>query len=323
MPKKSAVQIRIGEANAILVCLDFSGRQTSELACRTLLALAGVTLRGTWADSTAEPMTIRAIIDFIGENYPPRPAENTRETVRDEVVKHFVSHGLLVRNADDPNRPTNSSKTNYRLTPLALAACRTHATREFSKAVVAFRNGAGAARAEMNRVRDLAMIPVVTERGEVKLSPGGQSPLIKSIIEDFGSRFAPGATLLYVGDTAAKFAFFDKHTFASLGLVFDSSEKMPDVVLWCRKRGWLILVEAVASDGAVDGKRRMELKKLFRTKSAGLVFVTAFADKANMRKHIAEVAWETEVWIADAPDHMMHLNGERFLGPYDDVKATE
>lgn len=323
MPKISAAQHRIRDASAVLVSLGFEGRQTSELACRTLLALTGVTVRGSWADATCEPMTIRAIIDFIGEHYPPRPAENTRETVRDEVVKHFVSHGLLVRNADDPNRPTNSSKTNYRLTPLALAACRTYATREFSKSVVAFRNGAVAARAEMNRVRDLAMIPVVTEQGEVKLSPGGQSPLIKSIIEDFGSRFAPGATLLYVGDTAAKFAFFDKDTFASLGLVFDPSEKMPDVVLLCRKRGWLILVEAVASDGAVDGKRRMELKRIFGKFPTGLVFVTAFANRATMRTHLADLAWETEVWLASDPDHMIHLNGERFLGPYDDTKSAK
>ena len=28
---------------------------------------------------------------------------------------------------------------------------------------------------------------------------------------------------------------------------------------------------------------------------------------------------ESEVWIAEDPDHMIHFNGERVLGPYPDV----
>lgn len=241
--------------------------------------------------------------------------------MRDEVVKHFVVHGLLARNDDDPHRPTNSSKTNYRLTAPALAACRAYGTKGFEKASAAFRNGAESVRREMNRTRNLALIPVTTGQGEIKLSPGGQSPIIKAVIEDFRARFAPGSDLLYVGDTASKFAVFDQSTFATLGLTFAPAEKMPDVILWCRRRGWLILIEAVASDGPVDGKRRMELKHLFQNFPTGLVFVTAFADKSAMRRHITDVAWETEIWIADAPEHMIHLNGERFLGPYDDTKS--
>ena len=32
--------------------------------------------------------------------------------------------------------------------------------------------------------------------------------------------------------------------------------------------------------------------------------------------YLDQLAWETEVWVADSPSHMIHLNGERFLGPY-------
>ena len=120
MTKISVSQRRIAEARELLESLGFSGRQSNELASRTLLALLGLSPRAEWETASGAPKTIREIIDFIGENYPPRPAENTRETVRDEVVKHFVTHGLLMRNADDPARPTNSSKTNYRLTPESL-----------------------------------------------------------------------------------------------------------------------------------------------------------------------------------------------------------
>lgn len=320
MSKISASQRRIAEARELLEALGFSGRQSNELASRTLLALLGLGPRAGWADAASKPKTIREIIDFIGENHPPRPAENTRETVRDEVVKHFVAHGLLVRNADDPARPTNSSKTNYRLTPEALPVCRANGTAEFAKVLKKFLAGAEGVRAELNRTRDLARIPVKTTMGEVFLSPGGQSPLIKAIVEQFAPRFVPGAALLYVGDTATKFTHYDQAAFAKHGLVFDPSEKMPDVVFHDTRRGWLVLVEAVASDGAVDGKRRMELKKIFGKFPTGLVFVTAFADKPTMRRHIADVAWETEIWLASDADHMIHLNGERFLGPYDDTK---
>jgi hypothetical protein len=80
-----------------------------------------------------------------------------------------------------------------------------------------------------------------------------------------------------------------------------------------------LLVEAVTSAGPIDGKRRSELKALFKGCKAGLVFVTAFADRANYLRFATQIGWETEVWIADSPDHIIHFNGERFLGPYPDV----
>jgi hypothetical protein len=32
--------------------------------------------------------------------------------------------------------------------------------------------------------------------------------------------------------------------------------------------------------------------------------------------YLDKISWETEVWVADSPTHMIHFNGERFLGPY-------
>jgi hypothetical protein len=96
----------------------------------------------------------------------------------------------------------------------------------------------------------------------------------------------------------------------------DSHGKMQDVVPHYPERGWLLLVESVTSHGPVDGKRHEELSHLFSKSKAGLVFVTAFPDKTTYKKYAADIAWETEVWIADAPEHMIHFNGSRFLGPY-------
>jgi len=94
---------------------------------------------------------------------------------------------------------------------------------------------------------------------------------------------------------------------------------MPDVVVHDTKRNWLLLIEAVTSAGPVDGKRRKELKELFAGCKAGLVFVTAFSTRDVMRSFLTQISWETEVWVAEDPDHMIHFNGERFLGPYPDV----
>ncbi|HXE54230.1 MAG TPA: BsuBI/PstI family type II restriction endonuclease, partial [Tepidisphaeraceae bacterium] len=165
--------------------------------------------------------------------------------------------------------------------------------------------------------RNLARIPVKLPSGDVvTLSPGGQNPLIKRIVEEFCPRFAPGATVVYIGDAEGKFLHFEAAYLKGLGVVIAPSAKMPDVVVHDTKRNWLLLVEAVTSAGAVDLKRKNELRDLFKGCDTGLVFVTAFEDRRSMKNFLPQISWETEVWVAEAPDHLIHFNGERFLGPY-------
>lgn len=150
----------------------------------------------------------------------------------------------------------------------------------------------------------------------IALSPGVHSELIKAIVEEFAPRFAPGSTLIYVGDTGEKWGYFDVELLTKLGVEIDSHGKMPDVILYYPAREWLILIESVTSHGPIDSKRRAELVHLFSRSSAGLVYVTAFPNRAIMVRYLREIAWETEVWIADAPSHLIHFDGEKFLGPY-------
>ena len=146
--------------------------------------------------------------------------------------------------------------------------------------------------------------------------PNAQNPLIRAIIEDLCPRFTPGAELLYVGDAGAKWAVFDSPALSALGVTINTHGKMPDVVVFDRSRGWLVLVEAVTSHGPVNPKRVKELRRLFAGSSAGLVFVTALESRDTLRAHLTEISWETEVWLAVAPSHLIHFNGSRFLGPY-------
>jgi len=173
---------------------------------------------------------------------------------------------------------------------------------------------------ELQRGRQLARIPVCFPSGErLTLSPGGQNPLIKAVVEEFCARFAPGGTVVYVGDTETKFKHCHSDYLAGLGVQIDSAAKMPDIVIHYMAKNWLLLIEAVTSAGPVDGKRRKELKRLFSGFKNGLVFVTAFETRQTASRFFGQISWETEVWVADDPEHIIHFNGERFLGPYPDT----
>ena len=227
---------------------------------------------------------------------------------------------MVLRNPDNPSRPTNSGNTVYQVEPRALDLFRATGTLEWLGRLKCYLADRAKIRSEIQRERKLARLPVKLPGGEtVTLSPGGQNPLIKAVVEEFCSRFVQGATVVYIGDTETKFEHLHAEYLAQLGVTIDSAAKMPDVVVHDTERNWLLLIEAVTSAGPVDGKRRKELKELFCRSKAGLVFVTAFETRRAMQSFLPQLSWETEVWIAEDPDHIIHFNGERFLGPYPDV----
>ena len=249
-----------------------------------------------------------------------RYAPNTRETIRDEAVKYFVEYGMVIRNPDNPNRPTNSGRTAYQVEPSALAVFRELGKSAWKPLLESYLASREDLRRDLQRHRTLARIPVQLPDGKaVALSPGGQNPLIKLVVEDFCPRFVPGGVVVYIGDTENKFQHMETDYLVNLGVMLDSAAKMPDVVVHDARRDWLVLIEAVTTAGPVDGKRRKELKELFGLARAGLVFVTAFETRRSMQSFLSLISWETEVWIAEAPDHLIHFNGERFLGPYPDA----
>jgi hypothetical protein len=315
----AAKKRKLGEAMEILKALGFGSRQSNEVAGYTFLALLDLASNAPWSAALNPLRGITPIIGFIATSYGVRYAPNTRETIRDEAVKYFVETGLLMRNPDDPRRPTNSGKTVYQVEPTALALVRMYGLKTWPAQLKEYLGDRAKIRRIAERERNLVRIPVKLPSGDtVTLSPGGQNPLIKQIIEEFCPRFAPGATVVYIGDAESKFLHLEATYLEGLGVVIAPSAKMPDVVVHDTKRDWLVLIEAVLSAGAVNRKRRNELKQLFKGCKAGLVFVTAFEGRRAMQSFLPMISWETEVWVAEAPDHLIHFNGERFLGPYPD-----
>ncbi len=318
--KQSEREKKLKSAMEILRSLGFAPKQSNEVAGYTLLACLDLKPGQSWSEAAAPLRGITPVIDFVATAYGLRYAPNTRETIRDEAVKYFVEAGLLLRNPDDPERPTNSGKTVYQVEAHALELIRTFDTLEWSGKLKVYLASRDRIRKGLERDRKLARIPVKLPSGKtVTISPGGQNPLIRTVIEEFCPRFVAGGTVIYIGDAEDKFLHLDAEYLQRLGVAIPAPAKMPDVVVHDTHRNWLLLIEAVTSAGPVDRKRRRELKDLFAGCKAGLVFVTAFANREAMRSFLTQLSWETEVWIADDPDHLIHFNGERFLGPYPDV----
>ncbi len=215
----------------------------------------------------------------------------------------------------------NSPKAVYQIAPAVLALVSTFGTPAWHDNLTDYLADRETLAERYADEREQNRVPVQIALGKkITLSPGEHSELIRAIIEEFAPRFAPGSKLVYAGDTGDKWGYFDAALLAELDLHVDSHGKMPDVVLYDPKRNWLLLVESVTSHGPVDAKRHSELAKLFEGSTAGLVYVTAFPTRAVMGKYLSEIAWETEVWVADSPSHLIHFDGARFLGPYEPIQ---
>lgn len=307
----------IDDALRILVDLGFPRAQQNERSALCLLALADITPGKPWRQADNPPIGITPMMEFSHSHYGAAYKPNTRETFRRQTVHQFVDAGVAIPNPDHPSRPVNSPKFVYQLEPEALTLLRAFGTKAWPKKLAIYLSTRQTLVARYAKEREMQRIPVIIRPGaEIQLSPGEHSELIKAIIESFGPSFVPGGLLIYAGDTGDKWGYFDSALLTKLGVAVDSHGKMPDVVIYCPARNWLLLIESVTSHGPVDGKRHDELSRLFAGSSAGLVYVTAFPSRTLMARYVGEIAWETEVWVAEAPSHLIHFNGERFLGPY-------
>lgn len=308
---------KIKEAIDVLRQLGLPKAQQNDRSGLALLALLDLKPSTPWSQAKSPMVGITEMMTYFEDHYGKKYAPNTRETVRRQTVHQFLDAALLVQNPDDPSRAVNSAKNVYQVVPEALVTLRTYGTDAWQAAKAAFLSKVPTLQKVYSQVRDMERIPVTVSGGkELLLSPGGQNVLAKKVVEDFLPRFAPGAKLLYVGDTEDKWAYFDKEGFAALGLAFDSHGKFPDIIAHYGDKNWLLLIEAVTSHGPVDAKRHRELNTLFAKSRAGLVFITTFLTRKDLVKYIDAISWETEVWVADSEGHMIHFDGKRFLGPY-------
>jgi len=307
---------KIEEAQEILKALGLPAAQQNEMSALTLLALCNIKGADSWVKASRQSLGVtKGIMTFVAENYEKPYAPNTRETFRRQVLHQFVQGRIADYNPDEPNLPVNSPRAHYAISNEALSVIKTYNTRKWKSAVKTFVSQIGTLTQAYEKGRSMDLIPVTLEGKEIKLSAGKHNEVQAAVIEEFAPRFAGGAKVLYLGDTANKDLHIDKKGLERIGIPITEHSKLPDIVIYDEELEWLFLIEVVTSHGPVSPKRMLELEEFLKDSKAGRIYVTAFPNKSEFKKHIADIAWETEVWIADNPDHMIHFNGDRFIGP--------
>lgn len=302
---------KLEEARNILSALEVPAKQQNGMCCCVLLAMAGITEEQRWTSATNNWIRIHDVIAFASDNYGITYAENSRETIRKQAMHHFRNAAFI----EDNGKATNSPNYRYRLTDEMLNLIQSYGSQEWSKNLAIFLNNHETLISLYTSKRTVRKMPVKINGSEFTFSPGRHNQLQRAIIEEFVPRFAPDSECLYVGDTIEKDLVKNEEKLRKLGFSITLHDKMPDVVLYSTEKNWLYFIEAVTSVGPMEPKRIKEIEEMTEDVTAGKIYVTAFLDFKTFKKFSESLAWETEAWIADMPDHMIHLNGDKFLGP--------
>lgn len=312
-------------AQEILKELRLPTAQTNERAALTLLALAGVGSKQTLKDAKSKLHRTVDLMDFMRVEYNKDYKANTRETIRRQTLHQFMQHYLVTKNRDDLERATNSGLTNYSLNKEILHILQLYSNREWKEqAKDLVTNTSMLLHKHKQRIaKSQVIVNLPNAAKSLRLSAGAHNQLHADIIHKFLPQFASKKThILYIGDTASidgtggKHLYTDKRLFKKLNIENLIDEKLPDIVAFDPDTQWLYLIEAVTSHGPISEKRWQELKSMLSTCNVDPVFVTAFPNKTIFKKYAAEIAWETEVWLSENPEHMIHFNGDRFMGPH-------
>lgn len=302
---------KMEEARWLLNEIGMPTQQQTDLCCYILLAMVNVKETDSWKAATNEWLRIHDIIRFISTNYGVTYAENSREMFRKKALHHFRTAALI----EDNGIATNSPNYRYRLTAEMLELVRSIGENEADTVIERFISYHDKLVDLYAAKKEMIKMPVRINNQEFLFSIGKHNELQKAIIEEFAPRFAPNSECLYVGDTIKKDLVKNVEKLKELGFEITLHDKMPDVVLYRGDKNRIYFIESVTSTGPMDPKRILELSEMTRKVTAGKIYVTAFQNFTVFKKFSASLAWETEVWISDMPNHMIHLNGDRFLGP--------
>lgn len=303
---------KLEEARTILRSINLPEKQQSDLCCFALLAMCNIGKHSSWSDSTNEWIRIHDILQFTKKQYRVEYAENSRETFRKQAMHQFRDAALT----EDNGKATNSPNYRYRITDEALQLIQSFNTENWETQLAHFSENHESLISIYSSKKEVQKMSVQINGIDYLFSTGSHNELQKAIIEEFATRFAPSCECLYVGDSTERDLLKNVDELARLGFEITLHDKMPDVVLYRRDVDWLYFIEAVTSVGPMSPERILNIQDMTKNVCCGKIFVTAFPDFKTFKKFADNLAWETEVWLSDMPDHMIHLNGDKFLGPH-------
>ncbi len=314
-------KIKLVQAQEILEALGLPKQQYNKRSAWVFLALANIRPKDEWKNAKSSLLPTVDIMQFIrkyyGQNYKP----NTRETIRRQTLHQFEQARIVDRNRDNPSRATNSKYNNYSLNQTVIKVLRKYPNNNWKQKIKEYEQDLPKLKRIYERTLNKTKIPIKIRLGkEINLSPGKHNQLQKDIVDEFCSRFiGQSGMVLYMGDTAksrnegGKYIVLEEKQLKAIGISIISHGKLPDLIAYDKKRKRVFLIEAVTSHGPVSSKRYIEMEKILKNCKVQKIYVSAFPNIKIFRQYIANIAWETEVWIADSPDHMIHFNGDHFL----------
>lgn len=302
---------KLSEAKDILKRIGMPTQQQNDISAYALLTLAGILPGSDWKVATNHWIRIHDILSFMYKYYGKEYAENTRETIRKNCMHQFRDAALI----EDNGMATNSPNYMYRITAEALFVLQSYGTGNFVYNVEAYHLQHERLIEKYSSKKKMQMMPISINGKELRFSPGKHNELQRAILEEFAPRFAPYSECLYVGDTAEKSLLMNNEKLFYLGFEITVHDKMPDIILYRPDVDWLFFIEAVTSTGPISHKRLLEIMNMTKNTKSGRIFVTTFLDTATYKKFFNDIAWDTEIWIAETPEHMIHLNGNKFLEP--------
>ena len=257
----------------------------------------------------------REIIEYVNSYFGENISSGSYDDIRRKDLKYLTVAEIVLQSS--PNSATNDSTRGYSVNPFYAELLHLYGDADWEGLVSEKLKDIEPLSKKLKRERDLKKVDVVLPSGvELSFSAGKHNDLQKAIIEEFLPRYGFEAEVLYVGDTSDKYLYLEEEKLKELNFFEISHEELPDVIAYSAKKNWLYLIEAVHSSGPISELRLLQLQNLTKDCKADIVYVTAFLDRAKFRQYISDIAWETEVWIADNPDHMVHFNGDKFMGPY-------
>jgi hypothetical protein len=321
--KSERIKRLINEALDILynVGIPFSGKRERGLESMALVFLAVAGVKKSWKEAQGQNehrhIKTRDIIKFINQYFEENISPGSYDDIRRKHLKLLVLADLVLNSANNPGAAPNDPTRGYTLSSEFKTLVTCYGTDDWEIKLKLFNKNRPSLSEILQRKRDLPKVRVTLSTGQIlDFSRGGHNQLQREIIEEFLPRFGGKCEVLYIGDATDKYLLRDDDKLKGLGFFELTHDSLPDIVAYNQERNWLFLIEAFFTSGPMSEERILELKKALKDCSADLIFVTAFTSKTDFRKNIADIGWETEVWTADNPDHMVHFNGDKFFGPY-------
>lgn len=311
----------VKETTGILLALGIPTDQITERRkvrmAKAFLAVAGMTATSPWSEARSDNrLRSRDVIVWMNKHLGENISSGSYDDIRRKDLCLPVEAGIVLKSAGNENAATNDGTRTYALSAETAALINSYGTEDWSAKLELFLAGRETLAEQVKKARLLERIPIAVGAVNLLLGPGEHNQLQKAIIEDFLPCFGHGAEILYVGDTEDKLLFLDAERLQKLGFFEIAHDKLPDVLAYSKKKNWLFVIEAVHSANPITELRKRTLSQLTQSCSAEIVYVTAFLTRDAFRRFARDIAWETEVWIAESAEHLIHFNGDKFLGPH-------